>query len=287
MNNRQLTYADLDWNQLWKNARSQKGWASKGAKEWDKKSDSFATRNINSPFASLLIPHLPLEPTTTVLDIGSGPGTLALPIARQCGAVTAIDFSPRMLELLDRRAGEQEIDNISTVRCAWEDNWQEHGITPHDIAIAARSMGVEDLQGAIEKLNAYANRYVFIADRISPTPFDPAAFHAVGRDFKSGPDYIYTLNMLYSMGIHANVSILELDRELHFGDLDQAMLSYSWMIKDLSADEEVRLRQHVRKTADFAENGSLVIRRDPPPRWALIWWQKDATSASLQRTRQR
>ena len=269
-----LTYESLDWNQLWKNSRSRKGWASKGAEDWDRKAASFAERNSDSPFVSLVLPLLPLDSSVSVLDVGCGPGTLALPLASRCRSVTAVDFSAKMLQILKVRMEAQGIDNIDLVNCAWEDDWDAFGIKPHDIGIAARSMGVDDLKAAIEKLQRYSTRYVFIADRISPTPFDPEAFAAVGRDFQSGPDYIYTLNMLYSMGIHPHVNILELERELHFQSMDDALLSYSWMVKEPSSSDKAALKRYVEGKARISQDGSVHILRDPPPAWALIWWVK-------------
>ncbi len=268
-----LTYADLDWNELWRNARIQKGWQSRGAKDWDKKSIAFAARNKNSPYISLLLSHLPLTSSMTVLDIGCGPGTLALPMARRCSAITAIDFSAGMLDIVRDQARENDLDNITAIQCAWEDDWQACGIRPHDITIASRSMSVEDLSAAITKLDRYATKYVFIVDRISPTPFDPDAFQAVGRPFDSGPDYIYTVNMLYSMGIYPDITVLQLEKELYFEDQQHALQSYSWMLKDLTSAEEERLKAYLADKARPHHGGGLVIERKPP-RWALISWAK-------------
>jgi hypothetical protein len=179
-----------------------------------------------------------------------------------------------MLDLLNERAAEDGIDNIQTVQCAWEDDWADSHIEPHDITIAARSMGVEDLKSAIKKLEQYSKKHIFIADRIAPTPFDPEAFRAVDRPFQSGPDYIYTLNMLYSMGIHPDTRIIRLERELVFADFEDAFHSYSWMIKDLSVDEEGKLKEYVESIAERNEDGSILIRRNPPPQWVLVHWLK-------------
>jgi SAM-dependent methyltransferase len=272
--NNKFVYDDLNWAELWKNAREIKGWSNKGAKEWDKKSESFALRNRDSVLASLLLPHLALDNDTSVLDIGCGPGTLALPLAAHCKKVTGVDFSVKMLDLLDQRATQDNIENIRTVQCAWEDDWSQFDIEPHDITIAARSMGVEDLEGAIDKLLRYSKKHIYIADRISPTPFDPEAFRAVGRPFQSGPDYIYTLNMLYSMGIHPDTTIMQLENKLTFANTEDALTSYSWMIKELSKDEEKKLIRYVESISETDKNGKVTIRRDPPPRWVLIHWEK-------------
>ena len=188
------SYSDIDWSLLRKNAMAQKGWKRKGPKEWDNKAQSFSSRTKHNDYVNLFIQELPLDPTLSVLDIGSGPGTLALPIAKHVGNVTAIDFSEGMLDILNQHAKDEHTENIKTIHCSWEDDWKNKGIVPHDIAIASRSVGVEDLEPALEKINSFATKYVFISDRIGATPFEEGAFHAIGRPFQTGPDYIYTLS---------------------------------------------------------------------------------------------
>ena len=270
-----LTYADLDWDLLRHNAHAQKCWASKGPKDWDQKSSSFASRNSSSPYVASLLAHLPLQPDMTVLDVGSGPGTLALPIAAQVRSVCAIDFAPNMLKILNTSAESQGIANIRTIECAWEDDWEAKDVGCHDLVLASRSMSVANLRQALDKLNRHARRFVFIADRISPTPFDPEVFAALGRPFNAGPDYIYTVNTLYTMAIHPHITILELDQDNRFANLDDAQRSYSWMFKDLTPTEEGRLRAYLLKKSQPTTDGGISIRRSSPPRWALIWWEKN------------
>ena len=271
----ETTLADLDWNLLWRNARKQKSWSSKGAADWDRKANSFASRNADSPYTSSFLDHLPLAPGLTVLDVGSGPGTLAIPMAGLVRSVTAVDYSAGMLDVLTRQAKEKNIGNIRTVQGSWEDDWQQLGIGGHDIAIASRSLAVDNLSLALQKLNDHARQYVFISDRIAPTPFDPAAFAAIGREFQSGPDYIYTVNILYSMGIHPCIDVLKLDRDSVFTDREEALQAYGWMLKDLSVREEDALRCYLESRIIASEGKQVTIRREHPPQWALIWWKKD------------
>lgn len=268
------TFADIDWAELRANAFAEKGWRNKGPKEWDTKATSFAARNKSASYIDLFLALLPLEPTMSVLDVGSGPGTLAIPIAGKVRSVTAIDFSRGMLEALNNLASEEKITNITTIHCAWEDDWQAKGIHRHDIAIASRAMGVQDLEAALKKINAYATKYVFLSDRIGATPFDEAAFAAVGRPFTAGPDYIYTVNILYTLGIHPHIAVLTLDRELTFCSLEEALKSYSWMFNDITADETIALENYLQEQIVKKDYNQLTLRREAPPRWAVIWWQK-------------
>ena len=270
------TYNDIDWATLRANAMNRKGWKSKGPKEWDGKADSFSKRTRDSAYTSLFLDHLPLESSFTVLDIGSGPGTLAIPIAARVKSVTAIDFSRGMLDTLNKIAEEQQIKNIVTTECAWEDDWAAKGIKTHDIAIASRSMGVRDLAAALGKIDRYAKKFVFISDRIGATPFEKSAFTALGRPFEPGPDYIYTLNTLYTLGIYPNVTILKLDRNTVYASMADAVNSYSWMFKDITPEEAVLLEKYVSGRIVGSEGGKITVRRDNPPRWALIWWKKDS-----------
>ena len=276
-----LTYSDIDWDMLWQNARKQKSWKGKNVEDWDKNARSFADRNADSPYASLILSRLPLDISMTVLDIGAGPGTLTLPLAERVAAVTAIDYSQQMLIILKKRALEKKLSNIRTINCAWEDDWNALGIGIHDLAIASRSLGVDDLSHALKKLNEHAGKFVFITDRIAPTPFDPAAFKAIGRPFDSGPDYIYTVNTLYSMGIHPYIEILQLERDLVFQNMEEALASYTWMFKDLSPIEHSRLQTYLSSRILASEKNSLVIRREYPPRWAMIWWKKIEDSSNI------
>ena len=269
------TYNDINWSLLWQNGRAQKSWKSKEASEWDDKASSFAERTGRSPYIARVLSRLPLEKSFTVLDIGSGPGTLALPLAKQVKRVTALDYSQKMLEILRKRASSQKLTNVDCIHCSWESDWDNFGIQPADIAIASRSMNVADLSGAIDKLNSYAKKYAFITDRIAPSPFDPEAFAAIGRTFNSGPDYIFTLNFLYSKGIHASIDILELDNFAEFESMEEALKSYVWMFKDISPEETAKLEKYIASKATDTTDNSIRLHLKYPPRWAMIWWKKN------------
>jgi SAM-dependent methyltransferase len=57
-------------------------------------------------FARAALQHAALPPGAHVVDVATGPGTLALLAARQGITVSALDFSPAMIANLERRARE-------------------------------------------------------------------------------------------------------------------------------------------------------------------------------------
>lgn len=265
-------YQDIDWNGIWKESRRQKSWRRKKSKDWDKRAAAFARRNIASSYVEQFIDRIHLEPDWTVLDIGAGPGTLAIPLARRVKAVTAIDFSASMLDALQEYAGRAGVTNIRTVEASWEDNWERLGVGPHDVAIASRSLSVDDLRAALEKLDAFATRRVIISDRVGSGPFDPDIFAAVGREFSPGPDYILTLNLLYQMGIHARVDFIILDENKVYESREQAVDSCAWMLDNLTAEEEQKLQAYLAAHLVKRPDHTWEVVRRRPVKWALIWW---------------
>ncbi len=269
-------YDDIDWQLLWKNSRETKSWKSKNAGEWSQKSATFAQRTRHSPYVRQFLDIVAVDRETTLLDVGCGPGTLAVPFARNVSRVTAIDYSKGMLDQLEAYARDEGVHNITTDQCAWEDNWEEKQIGRHDLVIASRSMTLEALEAGIEKLQNHAVSQLVSAERIAPTPYDPDAFAAIGRSFSSGPDYIYTMNMLHHLDIHPRIDHIELTAEPFFKDLDEAIQSYRWMFRDLSEEEERKLALFVSSRIIRTGDDGIVIRRNYPQRWALLSWLKKA-----------
>jgi len=84
-----MIYRDIDFNELWQEARCQKSWSGKKRADWNKKAKSFAKRAAHSEYADIFVKRMDPAPEWTVLDVGAGPGTLTLPLARRVKKVTA------------------------------------------------------------------------------------------------------------------------------------------------------------------------------------------------------
>jgi hypothetical protein len=77
------------------------------------------------------------------------------------------------------------------------------------------------------------------------------------------------------MGIHPNVTVLKLERDVPYASMTEAMKSYSWMFGDITEAETLALEKYLTGKIIHAEGERITIRRDSPPRWALIWWAKE------------
>jgi 2-polyprenyl-3-methyl-5-hydroxy-6-metoxy-1,4-benzoquinol methylase len=96
-----------------------------------------------------------------VLDIGAGPGTLAIPLAPRVKSVTAVEPGSGMVSIMQERAARERITNISCVQKQWEDVDPARNLFgPYDVVIASLSLTMEDIQAALEKMDSVAKGFV-------------------------------------------------------------------------------------------------------------------------------
>jgi len=264
----------IDWNELWQKVQARKADSSHDPKFWDRRAPEFTRHVSASDYIDQFIRIMKPEPHWTVLDIGSGAGTLAVPLAPSVRAVTAVDSSKVMLSLLNQRCTEGGITNITAINGRWEDDWDELGIPVHDVAIASRSLIMNDLRDGVRKLESRARKRVYISTLVDDGPYDRKILEAVGRGFCLGADYILVYNLLRQLGIYANIDFTINRQEQLYRDLDDALNSMRWMIYEMTQDEEERLRKHLSATL-IRENDHWKMPYSLVVRWAVIWWEKE------------
>lgn len=265
---------EIDWNQAWKNAQTNKTRRRKDAAYWDKRAPSFGKHTKETGYAADFLRVLKPSPLWSVLDVGCATGTLAIPLAREVRSITAIDISDSMLDLLRERCREEGISNITPLKLSWEEGWEAAGIGLHDVAIASRSLVVDDLKAALEKLNRHARKKVIVSALVEDGPFDRRIFEAVGRELDRGPDYIYVYNLLNQMGIYADITfVLNSSGGKVYGDIEDAVNSHRWMVDEITNEEEERLRNYLAKHLVKRWNG-WTLSYHHTVRWAVIWWSR-------------
>ncbi len=269
-----MNLPNIDWNALWREGHDRRFKSARDPGFWDRRAPEFSrhaqTGNYASQFMSIVKPR----PAWRVLDIGSAAGTLAIPMAPRVKRVTAMDPSARMRELLQTRCKQEGIDNIRIVDGRWEDDWDTLGIGVHDVAIASRSLIVDDLQGAIIKIQRHASHRVVLSAMVGDGPHDRRIFEAAGREFSPGADYIVLVNLLRQMGIFADLTFICNTMQKTYQDVEDALNAMRWMLQGMTRDEEDRLRKYLSRTL-VRENGQWKLPYAKVVRWAVIWWNTD------------
>ncbi|MCX6686610.1 MAG: class I SAM-dependent methyltransferase, partial [Methanoregula sp.] len=145
---------DVDWNEIWRAGQdrheSSKHFADP-SHNWDKKENAerynAGSKSKFDARVKMTIAGLDINRQSRVLDIGAGPGTLAIPLAPLVEQITAIEPGKGMVDLLYENMKKEGITNITCIRKRWED------IDPavdldgqYDIVVASLSLTMEDIR---------------------------------------------------------------------------------------------------------------------------------------------
>lgn len=135
---------------------------------WDKRARHYSESIKRNNHAERIIAKLDIDPECTVLDIGSGPGTLAIPLAKMVQHVTAIDPSSGMLACLKENAVSKGLKNITCINKKWEDVTIGTDIVEHDTVLAslitARIICFTEIIGFIGLVAPHITRFVIGGD---------------------------------------------------------------------------------------------------------------------------
>jgi SAM-dependent methyltransferase len=208
----------------------------------------------------------------TFLDIGAGPGTLAIPLAKAGLSVTALDASGAMIELLREEIKKKGLKRIRPVHSKWGDC----SLKTHDAVLCSNVPAlVKETPGFLVEAIALARKYVFIiegadpgADKFYYKELYPLLFN---KSFGPRSDYIKTYDRLHSMGIYANVEVIEYDFDQPFANLDEALLFWKEYMGVVTAEHDAKLRKFLAKKLVKKGKGLLAKFHK---RSAIMWWKK-------------
>lgn len=273
----------IDWNELWKALHvSSPERAEKDrnpAAHWDKRAAAYrrVTRDERSATEQELA-ILGVQPGETVLDMGAGTGRLAVPVARTAAHVTALDPSEGMLAILRERMAAEGLTNYSCLRKRWEDATIGRDVEPHDIVVAAFSLGFYDLAAALEKLDAAARRAVYIFWHAGEwrNPGEMALYRTVFGDEASGekgyPDYIFPVNILHDAGIYPNVRIYRAAWDAVYDSVEDAARTWAAM-HNPGMEDLAPVREYFARALRKDGSGKYIETAVRPT--AAVWWEKE------------
>ncbi|HOI60700.1 MAG TPA: methyltransferase domain-containing protein [Methanoculleus sp.] len=273
----------IDWNELWKALHvSSPERAEKDrnpAAHWDKRAAAYrrVTRDERSATEQELA-ILGVQPGETVLDMGAGTGRLAVPVARTAAHVTALDPSEGMLAILRERMAAEGLTNYSCLRKRWEDATIGRDVEPHDIVVAAFSLGFYDLAAALEKLDAAARRAVYIFWHAGEwrNPGEMALYRTVFGDEAAGekgyPDYIFPVNILHDAGIYPNVRIYRAAWDAVYDSVEDAARTWAAM-HNPGMEDLTPVREYFARALRKDGSGKYIETAVRPT--AAVWWEKE------------
>lgn len=273
---------DLDWNGMWMEAMNNATWmkgcknlnvqtARKRAEQYNK--DAFLRETRNNQVGKV-VSKLRISPGSTIMDIGAGPGTLAIPLSKIARCVTAVEPSIEMIYHLKKNAQECGIANICHINKKWEDVMPFEDANEHDFLIASYSLYMLDIKAALLKMVQLASRGICLFTFVGNPYWDYSEIwpELYGEEYEIGPDYIYIYNLLHDMGIYANVDIENIEHVQHFENIENATNLWYKNLDVYSEKDERIIRSYLSENL-IEECGELLSKHYMKS--AMIWWMKD------------
>lgn len=272
----------IDWNEVWKDLYEQNlSRRGKGecASIWESKESAreFLTRsNKNPQRVAKVFADLGAGPASRVLDVGAGPGTLAVPLATLCAHITAVEPAAGMVEVMKEFALIEGVENLEIVAKRWEDVDPAELLGPYDIVFASYSLGMPDIRAAVEKMCKLATKRVCLYWFLGISPWEKwmielwPTLH--GQEYRSGPKTDVLFHVLYDMEIYPNMETLQLPYTRVFSDLDAAVKDLKQEYRVETDAQEKILREYLSSV--LQEDGSELVLSGNSTR-VKIWWEMD------------
>jgi len=275
---------DPDWNEIWK-ARQKRHELSKHfddpSHNWNKRENAerydSTSRSEYDDRVKTTIYGLEITKNSRVLDIGAGPGTLAIPLSPLVKEITSVEPGKGMVDILNERMKKEGITNITIQSKRWEDIDPARDLSgEYDVVIASLSLTMEDIRQALQKMNAVSREYVYLFWFVD-MPFWEKMYADLWErlqrsEYYPGPKADCLFGVLYQMGIYANVEMLPLKKEYRFTTLDEMTAFFRRRFTIMSVEQERVLDDYleplIRTTgSEFVISGESTF--------AKIWWRKN------------
>lgn len=202
-----MIISDVDFAAMYRRHVKLSGRAATSPGDWDARAANLSAKVLDndSEYTRQFVSRMDLSGAGSLLDIGCGPGTIALAVADQLDQVVGLDYSPGMLECMRDNARVLGLSNVETCLRSWEDDWSD--VPRCDIVVASRSSMVPDMAQALVKMTGHARQRCYMTHRASSVI---GAGGSVARPARPHgfPDYIYIVNILYGMGLNPRLDYI-------------------------------------------------------------------------------
>lgn len=223
------------------------------------------------PFVTYMVKEGILTSDTTVLDIGAGMGAYALPFAKNCREVSALEPVRACLDVLQHKAAQCGLSNIHGIH----DFWERFSPTKiYDVTFSSMCPAICNTE-ELRRMESLTGRTCCLVavQRGSYDKHRKAMMAGLQIKPQGGmtTEAIHYINTLYLMGRQPNVKFLEFRRTSRVS-AETIMEQYPIYFEIFGVAKETSvpfLKQYLAKHAvdGFLEDESYL-------RQALIYWHK-------------
>ena len=270
---------ELNWREVWERKRKgriggaikekleSEDWSTvaKDYSDWNKSNNYEYGRKAVEAIGEIITPDF------EALDVGAGPGTLAIPLAEKVRKMTAIKPSKGMIEYLMKNAEERGVKNIEVINKSWQEIDDADIRKRFDIVACSHLLWqFKDVDRQLKRMEDASRQYCcvvhpaggrdIIIQRLWP--------EIVGREYggELDPDLDDLLFvMLRERGILVNVRVIDFTVRLSAEQEEGLIISHLSRYSEVTpALTEVIIKRVMEKV----RNGVYETKNNA----AIIWW---------------
>lgn len=213
-----------------------------------------------------------IDSDTTVLDVGGGAGRFALPLATRAKHVTVIEPSEEAVGMLQERAAEAGLSNIT----AASERWEDADVEAADLVLCSLVLHhVPEGAAFITKMQEHATGRIAVIEMMEApsaleVPFYERVYGAVPTPMPGVPEL---LELLWGMDIYPDVTMLPPETPAMGRDRDEItnQLRRRFDVEE-NTPEDSRLLAALDELLEETPHG-YTVSGIAPRRAAVITWR--------------
>jgi SAM-dependent methyltransferase len=251
------------------------------AEFWDRRAVSFnshADEDESSQHRRFLVTHLSdragLGSDMSVLDIGCGPGKLALLFAERAGQVEACDIAPRMIEVAKSNGVQQKHLKVNFQRMDWNEadlaklGWEGK----FQLVLASKTPAVNDLLG-LKKMMAASCGYCCLITHVeiknSVIEELKPLFNYDESNVRLTRSLYCVFNLLWLLGFYPEIEYFDRAWESD-SSLEDAEIMYARHFDRIKPLAESQKKLLAEKLKSLSQGG--LVHEQVESRVGVIYW---------------
>lgn len=213
-----------------------------------------------------------LDQSSEVLEIGPGPGTVTVPLAKQVKKITAVDLSLRNIAHLEENLREKACDNVEVIHTNWMRTDDMALRNRYDLVFCSHFLWmIPDLEEHLKKMENASRRYCAIVQPAGRGDVVKEVYTRItGREysgeFEPDGDY-FAYVILREWGRLLNVAHFSFTNTMTLEEKARSTASFIGRFVEVDEGMAKRIQELILPHAD--QNGMFVETNNV----VVMWWE--------------
>lgn len=212
-----------------------------------------------------------IEDSFEVLEIGTGPGTLTIPLSRIVRRVVGIEFSEMNIKYLKENLKEDNQKNVEIVNENWEKINDDEIKDKFDLVVCSHFLWqIEDIKELLKRMENSSKKYCAIIqpcgrDEIVKNAFENICNQKYSGQFEPDADY-FAYVILREWGRLASVRYFDYNLERKLEEETRYVSGLIGRYTEVNQAVKERIRDYLLSKS---ENGKYVEKNKA----VVMWWK--------------